>query len=148
VQEREVAFQPIPLTMFVTPFMCVAELTVVLLYPEPWQMAHDKLSVLTWNVCWPVVGGIPWQVLHTVGGTVVATVVAGTVVATVVAAVVAAVVAVVVAVVVGCTVVVGALGSGFGSPTFQLRLETGKLTNPAVVTVKLPRSVYVVPVTV
>jgi hypothetical protein len=134
-------------------------------------MAHDKLSVLTWNVCWPVVGGLPWQVrVHEDGGTVVAMVVAGMVVTTVVAGMVVAtvvagmvvatvvagmVVAMVVATVVAGMVVamvvaavVGALGSGFGSPTFQLRLETGKLTNPAVVTVTLPRSVYVVPVTV
>lgn len=69
------------------------------------------------------------------------------------------VVVVVGVVVVDCTVVVpvvvvvrtvvgGKLGSGLGLQTFQLRLETGKLTNPAVATVKLPRSVYVVPVTV
>jgi hypothetical protein len=46
-------------------------------------------------------------------------------------------------------IVVGTVvGSVFGSPTFQLRLVTGNLTNPAVVTVKLPRSVYVVPATV
>jgi hypothetical protein len=54
----------------------------------------------------------------------------------------------VVVVVVGCTVVVGELGSGLGSPTFQLRLETEKLTKPAGATGKLPSSVYVVPATV
>ena len=135
-------------------------------------MAHDIPAVLTWNVCWPVVGGIPWQVVHddgTVVGIVVGTVVGGTVVAvvvvdvagvvvgtvvrivvvgTVVVAVVVAVVVVDVAGVVVGTVVVVAPGFGFGSPTFQLRLETGKLTNPADVTVKLPRREYVVPVTV
>src|SRR5512140_1697777 len=140
-------------------------------------MAHEKPAVLTWTVCRPVVGGIPWQATHdgvvvaivvgtVVGGTVVVAVVvvdvAGVVVGTVVAGtvvvggtvvvpvVVVDVAGVVVGTVVGVVVgaVVGAPGFGFGSPTFQLRLETGKLTNPLDATVKLPRSSYVEPVTV
>mgnify|MGYP006954413347 CR=1 FL=1 len=79
-------------------------------------------------------------------GTVVV-VVAGTVVVTIVVG------STVVVVVVGSTVVfvvvvVNAPGSGFGSPTFQLRLETSKLTNPVGLTLMTPRSVYAVPVTV
>jgi len=145
-------------------------------------MAHD-IPLLTWNVCWPVAGGIPWHVVHDDGGTVVVVtgtvvgtvvvvagtvveivvgavvgpvvvvagtvvVVAGTVVETVVGTVAGTVVVVGPIVVVGATVVVGELGSGLGSQTFQLRLETWKLIKPAFVTVGLSSSVYVVPVTV
>ena len=100
---------------------------------------------------------VAWTVVEIVVGIVVGTivVVAGTVVEIVVGTIVVAAVVVdtivvgaVVGAVVGCTLVVDAPGFGLGSPTFQLRLETGKLTNPADVTVKLPRNEYVVPVTV
>jgi len=122
-------------------------------------MAQDTPAELTWNVCRPLGGGIAWQEPHVgatvvVAGTVVGTVVAGTVVETVVGDVVGTVVGAVVVVagtvvkivvgcivVVGCTVVVNAPGSGFGLPTFQLRLETSKLTNPVGLTEKIPISV-------
>jgi hypothetical protein len=52
---------------FFTPFMCVASLAVVVLYPDPWQVAHVARDA--WNECLPVAGGMPWQVVHdAVGG--------------------------------------------------------------------------------
>jgi hypothetical protein len=73
---------------------------------------------------------------------------------TVVVPVVVGVVVVDCTVVVPVVVVVGEFGSGLGLQTFQLRLETWKLTSPAVVTGQprglagLTTGVYVVPATV
>jgi hypothetical protein len=53
--------------MFFTPSLCVAEFTVVGLYPVPWQVEHDVNEVCF--VCLPVDGGIVWQLPHAwVGG--------------------------------------------------------------------------------
>lgn len=51
-----------------TPFWCVAALAVVVLYPDPWQVAHVASEACL--ECLPVAGGMPWQVVHdaVVGG--------------------------------------------------------------------------------
>jgi hypothetical protein len=65
-QVRLVAFQPGFDDRSFTPFMCVAAFVVVELYPVPWHVAQP---VNEWNECWPVLGGIAWQVPHDcVGG--------------------------------------------------------------------------------
>jgi hypothetical protein len=47
--------------------MCVAEFTVVVLYPVPWQVEHEANDVCL--ACLPVEGGMAWQVPHDcVGG--------------------------------------------------------------------------------
>lgn len=135
--------------------------------PDTWNVCRPVAGGMAWQepqasggMVVVVVGAVVAIVVETVVATVVVTVVGivvGTVVGcTVVVAVVVGtiVVGIVVdAVVVDATVVGvvvdvggGAFGSGFGSATFQLRPETGKLMNPAEVTVKLPRNVYAAPV--
>jgi hypothetical protein len=53
---------------FFVPSACVAEFTVVALYPDPWHVPHDANDV--WRACLPVAGGIEWQpVQDVVGGT-------------------------------------------------------------------------------
>ena len=42
-QLRLDAFQPMLVTMFLTPLLCVAVLTVVLLKPLPWQEEQERL---------------------------------------------------------------------------------------------------------
>lgn len=72
-QERDVAFQPMVVVRFLTPLLCVAEFTVVVLKPEPWQVAQAILR-LVWKACSPVAGGMAWQLPHAVvvgGGVVV-----------------------------------------------------------------------------
>jgi hypothetical protein len=64
-QEREVAFQPMVVATFFTPSLWVAELTVVLLYPVPWQVEHDLDACFE---CLPVDGGIAWHDPHEVVG--------------------------------------------------------------------------------
>jgi hypothetical protein len=44
-QDRVVAFQPIVVVRFFTPFWCVAGLAVVVLYPVPWQVAQEANDV-------------------------------------------------------------------------------------------------------
>ena len=58
------AFQPVLLITFLTPLLCVVEFTVVLLKPVPWQEEQERLLCLE---CFPVLGGLPWQLVQDVG---------------------------------------------------------------------------------
>jgi len=50
-QELAVALKFKEATVFVTPFMCVAAVTTVALYPAPWQVEHANPCEFTWNEC-------------------------------------------------------------------------------------------------
>jgi hypothetical protein len=65
-----VQFPPLNETLlarFLTPFMCVAALAVVVLYPEPWQLAQE-MPFDAWSEWRPFAGGIAWHVVHDVVG--------------------------------------------------------------------------------
>ena len=55
---RLLAFQPMVVATLTTPLLCVAALTAVLLYPEPWQVEQGRLRCVE---CLPVDGGMAWQ---------------------------------------------------------------------------------------
>ena len=63
-QVRVVEFHPVlTVSIFLTPLLCVAAFTAVVLYPLPWQLEQAIFLLLCFEWC-PDDGGIAWQLPH------------------------------------------------------------------------------------